>query len=636
MKKTKLTRSLLAACSIVALSAVMYGCVHNGGDDAPATDMSGTPDPVPEPTPDPGPTDLDETQAAAAAAATAAMTASTSAAASASSAAAATATLATLQTGADSNAAEMGGNEHADAASYAAKAAADAAAAAAAASAAAAAATTGEAGETAWRMAVAAQEDAEAAQALAATHSAAAIAAAMTELHINGTVKSAGDSSVDAAMGMLTVTALDGSKTITGHQSDLMREMSGAVVGRAHSAPAATTVVPYRQAVEARDLAIGKTLDTTDDKARLTVIHSRAGTKKVSVYADGDLRVAGGDTIPDVIIRTNSDGLTIHTVEGTPPAADAVTNQTTTDATPALKSVGMYMRATESEEDNASGVGDYSYVDPMIDGVDALAAVPDTLDPTDLVQALTKSKEVFSYLNLGPGNEVGGIDAEADTTRYVVESNRIVNAVTGDITVTYQHVDTMAPAAPDTAADNDLALDLRGVKASIPMAIPYDHIHFGVWAALGAAAKTGAQKLDGLGIGFVQSIGDGETARLGIGTAIYSGDWVAVVQRQNSAAKGAYNMYDGAATLTADFDEDEFTAALAGLATLTGDLSGNGFSGTKATAISHADLDSNGTFAGEFSGGIYGAKGEEAAGVFDFAGGEAGSFVGAFGGTNQD
>ena len=32
MKKTKLTRSLLAACSIVALSAVMYGCVHSGDD----------------------------------------------------------------------------------------------------------------------------------------------------------------------------------------------------------------------------------------------------------------------------------------------------------------------------------------------------------------------------------------------------------------------------------------------------------------------------------------------------------------------------------------------------------------------------------------------------------------------------
>ena len=63
MKKTKLTRSLMAACSIVALSAVMYGCVHNGGDDAPATDMSGTPDPMPEPMPEPmdpaGPTDLE-------------------------------------------------------------------------------------------------------------------------------------------------------------------------------------------------------------------------------------------------------------------------------------------------------------------------------------------------------------------------------------------------------------------------------------------------------------------------------------------------------------------------------------------------------------------------------------------------
>ena len=32
MKKTKLTRSLMAAVSIVALSAVMYGCVHSGDD----------------------------------------------------------------------------------------------------------------------------------------------------------------------------------------------------------------------------------------------------------------------------------------------------------------------------------------------------------------------------------------------------------------------------------------------------------------------------------------------------------------------------------------------------------------------------------------------------------------------------
>ena len=45
MKKTKLTRSLLAACSIVALSAVMYGCVHNG-DDPPASDDMGMMEPM--------------------------------------------------------------------------------------------------------------------------------------------------------------------------------------------------------------------------------------------------------------------------------------------------------------------------------------------------------------------------------------------------------------------------------------------------------------------------------------------------------------------------------------------------------------------------------------------------------------
>ena len=91
-------------------------------------------------------------------------------------------------------------------------------------------------------------------------------------------------------------------------------------------------------------------------------------------------------------------------------------------------------------------------------------------------------------------------------------------------------------------------------------------------------------------------------------------------------------MDNGSATLTADFEDGEFTGVLAGLATLEGTLSGNGFSGIKATA-SHDDLDSDGTFAGEFSGGIYGPTGSEAAGVFDFDGGEAGAFRGAFGGA---
>ena len=53
MKKTKLTRSLLAACSIVALTAVMYGCVHDGGSDAPTTDDMDMTEPMPDPEPTP-------------------------------------------------------------------------------------------------------------------------------------------------------------------------------------------------------------------------------------------------------------------------------------------------------------------------------------------------------------------------------------------------------------------------------------------------------------------------------------------------------------------------------------------------------------------------------------------------------
>ena len=48
MKKSKVTRSLMAAVSIVALTTVMYGCVHDGdSDDTPATDMTDMPDPTP-------------------------------------------------------------------------------------------------------------------------------------------------------------------------------------------------------------------------------------------------------------------------------------------------------------------------------------------------------------------------------------------------------------------------------------------------------------------------------------------------------------------------------------------------------------------------------------------------------------
>ena len=200
-----------------------------------------------------------------------------------------------------------------------------------------------------------------------------------------------------------------------------------------------------------------------------------------------------------------------------------------------------------------------------------------------------KPVEVFSYT-------VG------TTTTYVVEVSRVVTGAGVTETITLQPVDI------DAAGLGGIEV---GVKADVPVAVEYDHIHFGVWSGLTAANKNGAQQVADLGIGFVQNFsGSGVTEGLGIGKASYNGDWVAIIQQQASTAAGTFYQDNGAAKLTADFDKDKFTAALTGLATLEGALDGNGFSGTKATTM-HNDLDSSGTFAGEFSGNIYGAKGTE-------------------------
>ena len=170
------------------------------------------------------------------------------------------------------------------------------------------------------------------------------------------------------------------------------------------------------------------------------------------------------------------------------------------------------------------------------------------------------------------------------------------------------------------------------VRAGIPAAVKYDHLHFGVWASLGAAEKDGSQMVDVLGIGFVQNFSDsGMTETQITGTATFNGDWAGTVQSAHS--EDVIKLGNGAATLTANFDKNEFMGVLTGLATLEGTFSGNGFSGTKATAITHPDLVSTAAFKGMFEGGIYGPAGEEAGGIFDFSSTAGGAFRGAFGGA---
>ena len=585
-KKTSLTRSLLAACSIVALTAVMYGCVHDSDDPAP--EPTTTPEPTPEPEPEPEPItpgDLDDTKDAAMEAATAAGTLSVRASAAADTSATATENIATLQTN---------GTASADAA--AARAAADDAKMEAdkamAAAEAAGAATTGAAAEAAWKDAVAAQEAAEAAQAIAIEKSAAAVAAAMTELHIDGdmmwvgglTADAEGSSSVDASMDKLT--SPDG-KTVKGFQGQLQREDQGEVTGQAFvHGPDPANDKDYVQAVEGRDIAIGADLDTTDDMARLTLVTGRVSSQMYRVFVDQ------GSTIDNASVAI--DGKV--TIGGTART---------------LKSLGMFIEATGGQTGGSEG-----------------------LDHTDLVTAelgtgatatANKPVEVFSY--------------ETDTaTNYVVEVSRVVSGAGATTSITLQPVDITALSVPDISRDpgDTDAHEEGGVTAAVPMAKAYSHINFGVWNKLAGASD--AQTIADLGIGFVQNIGEGVTQKQGIGSVTYNGDWVAAVRRQyaSDAEAGAIKVHSDSATLAVNFDKGTFKGTLTNLATLDGTLADNGFSGIKATGIEHDDLDAMGTFTGEFSGNIYGKKGEEAAGIFDFDGGEAGAFVGAFGGSNQD
>ena len=472
---------------------------------------------------------------------------------------------------------------------------------------AAAAATTGADAEAALRTALDAQDAAEMAEATAMAMSEAAIAAAMTELHIDGTVKTVGESSVDATTG--TLSSPDG-KMHTGFRRSVTRvtDKSEGQEFVQSTGPAKET--KYKQAVAGGSIKIGKVLDTSDDAARLTLITSYQGTKKVRVFVDD------GGTAP-----VNAIGDTGRLME------DVTRN-----------SIGMYYQAIDRSIVTDPVDPNYDPVPPptaiVLAAEDSTAtSTPDELDAYDRVVVTKggKAEEIFEL------SVTDNTDAANPKPIYVRVLSTTSHSGTDTPDRVYQVVDIVADASMTDGGDLLGAPDdLSPVKASIPAAIEYDHIHFGVWAGLGAADKNGAQELADLGIGFVQNHdGSGMTERQGIGTATFNGDWVAAVRRQyaSDAEAGAIRADSDSATLTANFETGKFTGALDNLAMLEGTLSGNGFSGMTAKAINHDDLDAAGTFTGEFSGGIYGPTGSEAAGVFDFDGGEAGAFVGAFGGT---
>ena len=93
-----------------------------------------------------------------------------------------------------------------------------------------------------------------------------------------------GDTSADTTAGALTVTVNDES-TITGRMKSMdpmqnVVQVIAAAFDNSNTANDANPDTAYRQAVAARDLTIGSTLDSADDKARLMLVTKYAGTKR--------------------------------------------------------------------------------------------------------------------------------------------------------------------------------------------------------------------------------------------------------------------------------------------------------------------------------------------------------------------
>ena len=264
------------------------------------------------------------------------------------------------------------------------------------------------------------------------------------------------------------------------------------------------------------------------------------------------------------------------------------------------------------------------------------------------VAADAEPKQVYSYRvnTAAAGADVPDyetVDTWCLVPRIAVEATAEAVAVT---TVTYKKVVIHVPLDHDGDAAMDVASGTveknYEVTAKIPDANNYKHIHYGVWAALGDPVKAGTQELSDLGIGFVQSIGDGLTGAdmPNNGTGDYSGNWAGAVQAADDDGNGAISLTNGDATLTANFSKATIKATLTGLVTLEGAIDTNTFSGTKATLADDpvGGLTPAAKFAGSFSGGFYGKQAAEAGGVFDFTSDDAedGAFRGAFGGNRTD
>ena len=154
-----------------------------------------------------------------------------------------------------------------------------------------------------------------------------------------------GDTSVDADAGAKTVTT-NGYSVITGliksmnpeHTVDPVTGVEFVLAVPAATPP--TLEVPYTQAAMGRTFAIGKTLDSSDDTARLMLVTQYAGTKTVKVYADASGTAEMTTRLGRISIGVGPDG----------------DSDTADDTYADLEKVGTYYQAGGALGDTADGL----------------------------------------------------------------------------------------------------------------------------------------------------------------------------------------------------------------------------------------------------------------------------------------
>ena len=573
-------RSLWVALFVVAAMALFSACAPTGDDAEPTTPpddttVAPTPDPEPEPV---VPSDLEVVQKRASDAAAAAMTAANAAKEAADAAALAGDMLASIQTG------DADYKMYRDAAKKAYEDAMTAYNEAKKQSDAAQAATRLVDAVTAAVNAGYAQGDAETAQQAAET----ARDKAMVEglLMIDGNDISAGDSMLNTNDAKKSETS--GGKTVITGLLD-KDEWPIRVIGptTAVEGVSKTATLAYKAPKAfalARTFEIGKTLDSSDDMARLMLVTKYAGTRTVKIFTD-----ANAGNAADLISGTKPDRVSVAVADGARIAPNAVTDATRDNF--ALTRVGTYYRAT----DGATGTANRP------DHTDSIPDVDASNDQTG------KPLTVYKYSGDGGSPD----DATDDFTFYVVLQG--TNKTPSGTTYSYQLVNIHTSGIDrdgDGATDDDNNIEVR---AELPDVADYKHIHFGVWAGLKTAADSGAQDIVDLGTGFVQNHdGSGMTPIGGTsddmpnsGEGTYEGDWVAAVRAADNDGDGDITLQHGAATLVAEFGKAKVTATLMGLATLEGAIDGNVFSGDKdasGVGSGKGGLDVAGKFTGTLRG----------------------------------